>query len=123
MSTSYYSTQIALLGGVLVATFYNVSLVMLMWMTFLGMVLLLISVRTKSEGGKRQILLISLLAICMTIGLARMELAKTEFGHSLLQTQVGKSVTLTGEVVRDPEIRTKNVHIYVQVALRAIYFS
>ncbi len=113
MSTSYYSILAALLAGVFVATVTSVSLPVLTGVSFFGVVLLVLSLRVQTTKRGQGILLSLVVVISFTIGMARMEMAKSNFGHSPLQTLVGEQVTITGEVVRDPEVRAKSMHLYI----------
>jgi competence protein ComEC len=115
MSTTYYTTLLALIGGVFVATFNVVSIATLAWLGVCGILVLAVSTRSKKRASKNYFVFIALATIFLTIGMVRMELAESEFGHSSLQAKVGKSVTLEGRVVRDPEVREKSLHAYVQV--------
>ena len=114
MSTSYYSILAALLAGVFVATFYTISLSVLIWLSFVAVVLIGISLRKQNAGYGKRFILILLVVICSMIGIARMELAKSSFGHSSLQTLVDEQVTITGAVIRDPEVRAKSLHLYIE---------
>lgn len=115
MSTTYYTTLLALMGGVFVATFYAVPLTILVWFGMVGTLVLAVGVRSKKSNHHNYLVLLALTTIFLTIGMVRMELAKSEFGHSSLQAKAGTSVTLEGKVVRDPEVREKSLHAYVQV--------
>ncbi len=114
MSTSYYSILTALLAGVFVATVTPVSLPVLMWVSFVTVILLVLSLRVQTTKREQGILLSLVVVISFTIGMTRMELAKSNFGHSPLQTLVGEQVTITGGVVRDPEMRAKSLHLYIE---------
>jgi competence protein ComEC len=115
MSTTYYTTLLALIGGVFIATFYTISFATLAWLGVLALTLLVVGTRTEKRIPRNYLLVITLGTIFLNIGMLRMELAKSEFGYSSLQTQVGELVTLKGEVVRDPEVREKSLQVYVEV--------
>jgi len=48
-------------------------------------------------------------------GLVRVEVADWSFADSTLQSAVGTEVDLIGTIVRDPEVRERTQHLYVQI--------
>ncbi len=60
-------------------------------------------------------LTLSLACLALLVGVVRMDYAEQRFVDSALATQVNERVELTGEVVREPDVRESFTQVYVQV--------
>jgi competence protein ComEC len=58
---------------------------------------------------------LSLACVCIGLGLLRTQYAQQQFNHSPLELSVQQSVSLTGVVKREPEIRETSTHLYVAI--------
>ncbi len=112
MSPSHYYTALcALLGGVLVATGIKIPLTSLIFGMMLAVLCLLFWRRHKVALW----LYLGLVLAFGVIGATRFVMVADTFGQSPLQGKVGETVTITGQVVREPDIRETSQHLYVAV--------
>ena len=111
----FHISLIAFFVGVGVATLYAVSLPVVLWMFLVGLGLLTIGYRKSETPSAPFVISCSLILVCFAVGLLRIHIVSQQFGHSPLTSSVGEKVELVGEVIKEPDVREKATHLYVQV--------
>jgi competence protein ComEC len=66
------------------------------------------------------LLCISICFLFVSVGVLRTDYAAQSFGVSTLESLVDTPVVLTGVVIREPDIREKSVHLYVQTEIERV---
>jgi competence protein ComEC len=113
---SYYASIITCLLGVAAATAFTLHFSFISLLGVMGCGLLCLAWRFWSDDTTtKTLLVIGLLAVFFVFGWWRGELARVSFAESPLAHMVGTTVTLTGEVVREPDRRERTTHVYVKL--------
>lgn len=100
--------------GIGLRSLYEFSISVVVWLMVLGFVLSILW-RRKSKAFSSPFLLVSSVCfVALALGIFRAEIASWQFGVSSLDTEVGKSVELTGIVSVEPDYREKTVHLYIE---------
>lgn len=110
----FYIALLSFVGGVGIATFWPLAWPTVVW---LGVVALGLAVLARRASEGRAVFLVSgasIALIAMALGMARMQWATQYDGTSPLAVQVGQTVTLTGVVVAEPDVRERTQHVYVE---------
>jgi len=107
-------SSVGLSLGVGLSTIMTLPLAVAFFVTLLAVAVLVWRLRTRTSYN--QLLRgVALLLIMMSIGMARVDYAASQFGQSPLSTLVGTDVSVEGIVVREPEQRSRTMHLYVEI--------
>jgi competence protein ComEC len=68
-----------------------------------------------SNTSRLQWLTLSLTSLCLLVGVVRMEYAASQFQESAFIDSIGQTVSLTGQVIREPDERETFTQLYVNV--------
>lgn len=107
--TLFYVTTIAFVLGVAANSVLPFNLAAIVWIGLIGLVLGVIGRRQDSV-----IFVIGLAIGCFAFGLFRLEWASLKESNPILEAQLNQEVTLTGQIVREPEERQNSTHLYVE---------
>jgi len=119
----FYLTIFSFSIGVLIATFYNFSLAIIVWLLFLGLCLALINSRQNKRPSLGGLLFFSLTILAFSLGTLRLEVASWSLGQSPLKPLVGQTVTLVGQIMSAPEPRENNIMLEVKTTTDKILVS
>ncbi len=95
------------------ATLYSLPLSVAFFVAGLAVVIVLWQLRFVSAHAML-IRLLAVVCLCASLGIARVDYAASQFGQSVVGAHVGTEVTLEGVIVREPEVRAKTTHLYLQ---------
>jgi competence protein ComEC len=116
MQTHYFYTAIITFSvGVGVATFWEMSSQVIMWLVLLAFVSLSFWFRSKFTKEITGWLIISIILAGFTFGTWRTEFAKSNFGHSELEKNLGEKIELVGVVAKEPDRRENSLRLFVRV--------
>lgn len=107
----FYTASLLFIFGIFIATFFTFTWPTLVWLMGLTVVAAIIWRRS----GVAAWLWAGVGLAFFVLGGVRMELANSVIGQSLLEKQVGQTITLEGKVVREVEPRESTIHIYLKV--------
>jgi len=119
----FYLAILSFFSGVLVATFYNFSLALITWLLFISLCLTLVNQKSNKRPPVDGLLFFSLAIMAFALGTLRLEIANWSFSHSPLESGVGQTVTLIGQIVSLPEDREKTKLLEVQIETDKILVS
>ncbi len=108
----FYTIGIAIASGILFRSFFEVSdagILFVLLISFSSGLLWYVRKRALNS----YLFLLSLALLCFALGVVRFDM-KDEV-VSILETHVGESVELEGIILREPEVRETNVHLYVKL--------
>jgi competence protein ComEC len=111
----FHISLTAFLVGVGAGTMYAVSVPVVAWMSLVGLGLLAVGCRRSEASSAPIVISCSLILVFFTVGLLRINIAAQQFGHSSRASSVGEKVELVGQVIKEPDVREKAAHLYVQV--------
>ncbi len=111
----FYAAILSFFFGVAVATLFVVTLPTLCFAVLLSLVCALFWYRSTLTDTLVGWLMVSILLLGFSLGGLRTELAENNYGHSELASEVGKTLTLEGEVVREPDQRENSLRLFVKV--------
>lgn len=100
--------------GVALRTLVTVSVPTMAWVLLLGFVVAVVARKNSSTVFTRHLFTLSFCLLALTLGLLRTELNMWNYGHSLLEADVGTEVELTGVVIREPEIKERSQSLYIE---------
>ena len=110
----FYVALLSFVGGVGIATFWPLSWPTVLWLGVVSVGLGVVARRAPSHGRAESVVLcLSVALLCAALGMARMQWATLHDGTSPLADYVGQSVTITGVVADEPDIRERTQHLYV----------
>jgi competence protein ComEC len=107
----FYLAILAFVGGVGIGTLVRPSLSVLALAVLILVALAILLRRTGATSVHTGLLLAGIFVV---FGILRIEYAWSGVGQSALGAQVGAPVVVEGLVVRDPEVRERSQHVYVQ---------
>jgi len=96
--------------GIGVRSVFAISLPIVMFILLLGFAVALLW----RQKPALNLLFMSLCLVTLALGILRTEFASRAFDSSSLEQLVGTQVELSGVVVREPDLRERTVHLYVQ---------
>ena len=111
----FYTAVITFLVGVGTATFLEISLPIIVWFILLSFVCGLFWFRSKFTKEITGWLIISIILTGLALGALRTELAKSNFGYSELEKNIGEKIELKGIVAREPDQRENSLRLFVEV--------
>lgn len=97
-------------GGVALRSFLNIGFVFTLFLFFLSFVFLLFWL----SSSKRNFLWIMVALFSISFGVLRFDVADSIRGDSLLDTFVGKAVTVEAVIVNEPDERENNTYLTVE---------
>ena len=109
----FYSLILAFALGIFVRSFYTFGLPEVTWLIFISLVVALI--QRRSEASPRSLLLFSLVIFAFALGVLRLEMSSWNITNPVLEDRLNQTVTLTGVVKREPDLRERTTHLYVEV--------
>ena len=116
MSSFYfYIGVLGFVGGVLVASLYEVSFAYLIWMVMMAGVVWVIARRGSVASSSGYLILVSFCLIAIVLGMIRFEFASLGVVHEVYESLADTEVSLQGVVIREPDVREKVTHLYVRV--------
>jgi competence protein ComEC len=101
------------LTGVAAASTFGSQLPVVTWLCSLGAGLVLLSRVHYKSLSAAQVALAGVAVVCFSLGLLRFEIASWQFQKSSLEPNVGQDVTLSGQVIREPDIRDTATQLHV----------
>ena len=110
----FFAALLSFAFGIFLRTFFEWGLPVVVWLLLMGFALALIWRRSGEAAAAPFILLTTLTIAFAAFGMLRLEVASWQYGHSPLAEEVGQEVTLTGAVVREPDVREVSTHLYVR---------
>lgn len=111
----FYTAVLAFLAGVLIHSFFIVSLLVSVWLLVVALGITLYWRRyTQSELSKVMIIGV-LILIATTFGLLRFGYSTFLYNASPLLFVVGQAIAIEGVVIREPDIREKTAHLILSV--------
>jgi competence protein ComEC len=119
----FYLSILAFTSGIFVRSLFSVGWVVIAWIGLLTVVLGLWWYRARPSASAPALLMVIVVGVCFTVGLARLELDATLQQTSALTSMVGAKVELTGLVVAEPEITAKSTRLVVEVEEERILVS
>ena len=108
-----YTVAVAFAFGIFLRTFVSFGLPEITWLVLLGLVVVVIARR--SEAPPRFLILASIILVSTALGALRLEVASWQIVNPALEAKLGEPVVLTGVVKREPDVRERTVHLYVEV--------
>ena len=114
-SIYFYTGILSFCVGVVLASVYAVSFVYIVWLVVLGGALGLVVRRRGFAPPSDYLQLLVLFCIACALGIMRFNYAALDEENILYERLVGQEVMLEGIVVREPDVREKVIHLYVQV--------
>lgn len=96
--------------GIGIRSVFQVSLPVVLFIVLFGFTIALLWRKKPAT----HLLCISICCIALALGILRTDVASRAFDSSSLEEVVGTQVELSGVVVREPDIREKTVHLYLQ---------
>lgn len=109
----FYTTCLSFLGGVFVTTLAPMSLATILWLLLMALACALLYRRGVAEGVSRPWLMLGFVLVFFALGVLRVSLVTDTFGTSLLKDKVGETITITGEVAREPDRRVVTQQLYI----------
>jgi competence protein ComEC len=110
----FYIALLSFVGGVGIATFWSLSWPTLVWLSVVALGLGLIARRAPTSGRAAMVIgYLSIALVAIALGAARLEYATHTDGTSQLVSSIGQSVTLTGVVSQEPDVRERTQQLYV----------
>lgn len=111
----FYTLVASFVSGIFLRSFFIISWPVCLWFVILSLGVIGLWYKKRSFNSSH-VLLWSSIALCgFGFGLLRLELQSAFTPVSLFSEQVGTSVTLRGQVIREPDVRTRSRHLVVQV--------
>jgi hypothetical protein len=110
----FYIILISFLLGVALATLLGTSLPLQAWLGVIAVGLMVVGSRRSEAPAAATIVTLSLAIFALALGMLRFEVASWQFGHSTLEQQVGQEVSLSGEVIKEPEVKEQTNKLYVK---------
>ena len=110
----FHTSLVAFFVGVGVGTVYIVTAPVAIWVGVVALGLCAIGFRRSEAASPTLVLNAGILLACFAVGLLRIYIAGEQFGHSPLASSVGGKVELIGVVAKEPDVREKVTHLYVQ---------
>lgn len=107
----FYGSLVAFVFGIGVMSVWRLSLATTVWVMFVALVLAILWRRFRMGT----LLLSSVVLASCVLGIIRMEMAQSHFGHSPLEAVVQEKVSLSGVVVSEPEERERTKQFFLQV--------
>ena len=111
----FYIITIAFAVGVFVRSLVTLGLPEITWLILIALVLALVWGKRRETPFAPHLLFLSIFLFAFAIGALRFEIATWSEIDLELERQVGTEVTLTGVVVREPDIRERTTHLYIEV--------
>lgn len=112
-TTSYYQALLAFLGGVLFGSVVTTSYPTVLFIGLLALLAALVWRRTSFDSQAELWLGAAVVLLFFSFGLLRTVWHQDNFGHSPLMSKVGETVSLTGAVLLEPEVRAASTRIVV----------
>lgn len=100
--------------GVAIASLLTVSTVTMLFVMVLGFLLLVVARRHEPVDASRHLTLLAVALFAFTAGLLRTAVYETQFLYSPFDEQAGQEVLFSGTVVREPDVRERNTHVYLE---------
>lgn len=108
----FYTVGIAFTSGIFLRSFFDIGWAEILLGALVG-VACWVAGRQKASGFLSPLFSIALILFSVSLGMARLHSAETT-PSALLQYE-GKSVSLDGRIVREPEVRETMVHLYLSI--------
>jgi competence protein ComEC len=112
----FHGILISFLFGVGLGTIFSSDLFIITWILLVTFaVALLASRKNKKESAARAVIVSCFFVAAFAVGLLRIEIESWSVGVSPLGMHIGEEVSLTGVVVKEPDVRTQTQHLYVAI--------
>ncbi len=119
-SVHFYTATLGFAFGIFWQSFFDLSWAVMLWLLLVALGLYLVKMR-RSPTTASNLIVLTLLAVAL--GLWRFDIARDNVLNPIYENQVGQEVSLTGVIVREPEIREKSVQLYVAVDEEIFFVS
>ena len=110
----FYAPTLAFLAGVGFCTLMPLNIATVLFVLVLASIFSLLSLRAKSGGVRRRLVISCLLLLGFALGGFRMEWWNRVNPESVLAPLVGETVTVNGVVMEEPSQREKTLHLKVK---------
>lgn len=111
--TLFFVVLLGFASGIFLRSFFVWELPVVVWLL---LVALAIGVLSRRASFARAPLYCSIALVAVALGMFRFEVATWSMVVPTLAAQVGTDSTLTGVVVREPDVRARSQHLYVELA-------
>lgn len=109
-----YVLVLSFASGVLLRSLFSIGLPSVLWLLGLALLLLVFALRYRSQY--LSFLRYAALGLtCLAVGILRMDVAVGKETSPRLEPQVGQTISLTGVVTREPDVRRTSQHIYLDM--------
>ena len=111
----FYTVTIAFAVGIFVRSLVTLGLPEITWLALISLVLMLVWSKRSEAPFARTLLIFCFALFAFALGALRLEIASWSEIDPVLESQVGTEVALTGVVVREPDVRERTTHLYIEV--------
>lgn len=111
----FYTVILSFVSGIFIRSCFMVGWEGCVFLALLGGGVLLISLRKRTPFSTPGSWYVGISLFCLCCGMLRLELAFHAIALSPLSTQIGSQVTLTGDVLREPEQGARSTKLSVAV--------
>lgn len=109
-----YAAVLSFALGAGIATVHTISYASAVWLAFLGFVLAVVGRRQSDALSAPYLFPIAILLLFLAGGILRTELYETRFSDSSFAGVAGQETMFSGVVVREPDQRERNTHLYIR---------
>jgi competence protein ComEC len=109
----FYTAAGAFALGIFVRSFYDLPLSVAVWLLVLAFSVAIVR-RWYQSAASNGLLLVVVLLVGISLGVTRLEWASATETIPAFASLVEQEVTLAGVVVREPDVRARFVHLYLQ---------
>jgi len=111
----FYIVVVGFACGVAVASLFEISFMYILWLVLIAGVVGLLARRSSESSSSSNLVLVALFLLTSSLGIIRFELAAFGEVHETYESLIDSEVVLQGVVAREPDVREKVTHLYVQV--------
>jgi competence protein ComEC len=111
----FYTVVVGFAGGVAAASLFEIDFVYTVWLVLIAGVAGLIAQKSSESSSSDTLVLVALFLLTSSLGIIRFELAAFGEAHETYEALIDSEVVLQGVVAREPDVREKVTHLYVQV--------
>ncbi|MFT5037371.1 MAG: competence protein ComEC [Candidatus Azotimanducaceae bacterium] len=111
----FYTAAIGFAGGILMRSFFDIGLPEIVWVLTVSLVLGVIWARRSEASSGPYLLMGSVFLFLFALGLLRFEYSSWHEINTFFESKLESEVALVGTIVREPDVRESNTHLYVAV--------
>ena len=110
-----YTVILSFVSGIFLRSVFVISWPVSLWFIVISIGLLMLWKRYAGVMTPDALLCISVALLGFSFGILRFDLVSVFESPSILASQVGQNVALTGQVIREPDVRVRSLHLVVAV--------